>query len=83
MKIRIGDPDIPAPVVIDPDVQQVEITEAFNGIVIVTEDGERLAVCMRDSGFEVHHWGDHFDSGWFEFKEGTTSPGTLTELELT
>lgn len=51
----------------------VEIREAFNGIVFITKEGERLAVSMRDSGFEVHYFHDHpqlWDSGWFEFKSG-------------
>jgi hypothetical protein len=50
----------------------VDIEHAYNGVKFATADGEWLAVSMRDSGFEVHYWGDFgdigFDGGWWEFK---------------
>lgn len=41
------------------------LREVFAGISFETEAGEVLAVCMRDSGYEVRY-GD----SWWEFKEG-------------
>lgn len=62
---------------VDTGVAGVTITKAFNGVVFRSEDGEQLAVCMRDSGFEVHYHklsgdgvGDGFDAGWFKFSDG-------------
>lgn len=57
---------------LDTQTSDVEILDAFLGVVFVTKQGERLAVCMRDNGFEVHYYEDHkqFDEGWFEFKNG-------------
>lgn len=48
----------------------VVITEAFNGVDFCTEDGNHLAVSMRDDGYEVHYYGKDFDAGWTEFKSG-------------
>jgi len=50
-------PDIYAPS-IENDCTDVEITEAFSGPIFKTEDGEYLAVCMRESGFELVYWTD-------------------------
>ena len=50
-------PDIYAPF-IENDCTDVEITEAFSGPIFKTEDGEYLAVCMRESGFELVYWTD-------------------------
>lgn len=68
MKIVIGDPGEQSPTVIDPGVQAVTITETFLGVTFVTADGARLAVCMRDDGYEVRHYDDESDGGWVEFK---------------
>jgi len=74
MKITItADPDF-EPTTIHPGVSDVDITEAFLGVRFTTEDGAHLAVCMRDDGYEVRYWGDGFESGWVEFKGGSTPP---------
>ena len=31
----------------------IVLKELYNGVTIITNNGERLFVCMRDSGFEV------------------------------
>ena len=31
----------------------LELRKVFNSIVLVTAEGEKLAVCMRDGGFEI------------------------------
>lgn len=55
----------------------VELRKVFNGITFVTEEGERLSVCMRDSGFEIHYYtnedneGKGFDLGWFMLNAGS------------
>lgn len=70
----------------------VTVREAFNGIEFVTEDGERLAVCMRDSGYEVHYWKDGaasplgyrlgFDRGWTVFNDGRiTTPDPTVDID--
>lgn len=61
------------------DATDIELREVFNGVTFVTEDGERLSVCMRDSGFEVHYYGGNFeeksfDLGWFRFVGGRVIP---------
>ena len=32
--------------------REIEIREAFNGVSLITDDGEQLGICMRDGGFE-------------------------------
>jgi hypothetical protein len=60
--------------IIDTDVMEVEVRESYLGVIFVSDSGERLAVSMRDNGFEVHYWGDFvekgFDTGWTDFKDG-------------
>lgn len=40
------------------------LREVYNTIHLISDDGEVLSICMRDSGFEIHY-GDKF----FELKE--------------
>ncbi len=46
----------------------IRFKKVFNSIVLESEDGEQLAVCMRDTGFEVKY-GD----SWISMKEGKLS----------
>lgn len=73
-KLYIHEPDRPYHAVIDTEAMAVEIRDAFIGLTFITDDGEKLVVCMRDGGFEVHYSGDFgekgFDGGWTEFKAG-------------
>lgn len=39
---------------------QIELKKVFNGITLITEDGERLSICMRDSGFEFEYEGEKY-----------------------
>ena len=48
--------------------QQLELRKMFNEITLVTEDGERLSICMRDSGFEFEYEGEKYFA-----KEGYTN----------
>lgn len=76
-KIRLSDSSDAYDCVIDTKVMEVEIRETFLGVLFVTEDGEHLAVSMRDNGFEVHYTGifgsKGFDAGWFDFKAGNVT----------
>lgn len=47
------------------DQGNIIITEVFSGLGFITEDGEHLSICMRDSGYEINYMGT-----WYEFKEG-------------
>lgn len=62
--ITLREPDGPYKCEIDTDVMRVEIREAYLGVAFVTEEGQKLSVCMRDGGFEVRH----NDGNWVEFK---------------
>ena len=41
------------------------LKKVFVGIELITEDGETLSICMRDSGFEFN-----YDNMWYEAKNG-------------
>lgn len=75
--IKVSHPDGPYSSELDTGVMDVEIREAFLGVGFVTENGERLAVSMRDGGYEVHYTGDFgetgFDAGWFRFNNGVVN----------
>ena len=53
MKITLSEPDGPYQATIDTDAFDVTIREVFIGVGFETADGCRLAVCMRDDGYEV------------------------------
>ena len=71
-KIALNEPDRPYVVVIDTEVMEVTLREVFLGVVFVTEDGCRLAVCMRDDGYEVR-----LDDGpWISMRPEEGSDGS-------
>lgn len=41
------------------------LEEIFNSIILKTRDGEEMAICMRDSGFEFKYQGQ-----WYSAQEG-------------
>jgi len=47
----------------------IQLEELFNSIVLKTKDGEEMAICMRDSGFEFKYQGE-----WYFAKEGHVEP---------
>jgi hypothetical protein len=49
--------------------QHIQLEEVFNSIVLKTTDGEEMAICMRDSGFEFKYQGE-----WYFAKEGYVEP---------
>ncbi len=69
-KISIKEPDGPYGCVLDTKVADVIITEAFLGVGFETPAGEKLAVCMRDNGFEIRYCANGEDSNWIELKDG-------------
>ena len=74
-KIVLREPHGPYRCELDTDVMIVEVRECFNGLVLISESGEKLGVCMRDSGFDIHYFNDDdFDRGWISFNEGIIMP---------
>ena len=58
MKIKLSEPEGPYSCVIDTEVMDVDITEAFIGYTHTSLDGESISVCQRDSGFEATYVAD-------------------------
>lgn len=79
MQIIISEPDGPYKANLDPGVMKVEVFECYTGIILVSDGGEKLGICMRDNGFEVHYFQEAtldrpaFETGWTEFKAGMIS----------
>lgn len=73
-RIIVSEPDGPYNAELDTHAMTVVIKDAFNGVLFETANGEKLAVSMRDSGFELHYFGDDgergFDAGWLDLKTG-------------
>jgi hypothetical protein len=46
----------------------IEIRNLYNPITLITDSGESLAICMRDSGFEFKYQGE-----WYFAKAGEVS----------
>ena len=47
----------------------IQLEEVFNGIMLKTQDGEEMSICMRDGGFEFNYQGE-----WYFAKEGFVEP---------
>ena len=45
--------------------RNILLEEVFNSIVLKTRDGEEMAICMRDSGFEFKYQGE-----WYYAQQG-------------
>jgi len=41
---------------------EIELTEVYNTVRFVTNDGEQLAITMRDSGFEFFYEGSRYSA---------------------
>ncbi|MGK0446572.1 MAG: hypothetical protein ACJA2M_000341 [Polaribacter sp.] len=50
----------------------MHLEEVFNSVVLKTSDGEKMVICMRDSGFEFNYQGK-----WYSAKEGHVKPFNL------
>ena len=40
----------------------IEMRKVFNPITLITDKGERISICMRDSGFELNYNGRLFSA---------------------
>lgn len=73
-EIILKQPGGPYKAIIDTEALDVEVRKAYLGVSLITENGEKLSVAMRDDGFEVRYTGDFgddgFDMGYTEFKNG-------------
>jgi hypothetical protein len=49
--------------------KEIQLEEVYNSIVLKTKDGEEIAICMRDSGFEFR-----YQDNWYFAKEGNLEP---------
>jgi hypothetical protein len=49
--------------------KEIQLEEVYNSIVLKTKNGEEIAICMRDSGFEFR-----YQDNWYFAKEGTIEP---------
>lgn len=47
----------------------IQLEDVVIGIDLKTQDGEKMAICMRDSGFEFRYQGE-----WYFAKEGFVEP---------
>ena len=48
---------------------EIQLEEVFNSIILKTADGEEMAICMRDTGFEFKYQGE-----WYFAKQGQVMP---------
>ncbi|OPY16255.1 MAG: hypothetical protein A4E69_00275 [Syntrophus sp. PtaB.Bin138] len=45
--------------------RNIVLEEVFSGVLLKSDDGDKLGICMRDSGFEFSYGGI-----WYEAKNG-------------
>ena len=60
----------------------IQLEKVFNPIVLISDDKEKLIICMRDSGFEVQYKQSK-DSPYerYEFKSGVVNGLQLPTVE--
>lgn len=51
--------------------------EVYSGILLESNDGEEIGICMRDTGFEFNYQGV-----WYEAKEGVVRKMTDYEIPI-
>ncbi|MCP4109884.1 MAG: hypothetical protein GY749_30920 [Desulfobacteraceae bacterium] len=54
--------------------RNLELEGVFNPVILKTNDGEKMAICMRDSGFEFEYQGKKYFA-----KEGFVEPFQYSE----
>jgi len=50
------------------DNGEILLTEVYSGVLLRTDDGETMGICMRDSGFEFNYNGD-----WYSAQKGVVT----------
>ena len=50
----------------------------YSGVILKTNDGETMGICMRDSGFEFNYNGD-----WYSAQKGVITKKEITVIEDT
>ena len=46
---------------ISPD-RELVIKEVFSGVLLISDSGEEMGICMRDSGFEFTYAGAYYEA---------------------
>jgi hypothetical protein len=44
------------------DKGEILLTEVYSGVLLRTNDGETMGICMRDSGFEFNYNGEWYSA---------------------
>ena len=47
------------------DMGEIVLKEVYSGVMLETNDGEFMGICMRDTGFEFYYGGS-----WYSAKNG-------------
>lgn len=56
------------------ETKEILIEEVYNPVILKTNSGEELSICMRDTGFEFNYQGKMYFA-----KEGTVEPFRRSE----
>ena len=59
------------------------LEEVFSGVMLKTRDGEKMGICMRDSGFEFTYEGKHYSAQKGVIKQLQLSPRGNVMVEIT
>jgi hypothetical protein len=60
------------------DKGEILLTEVYSGVLLRTDDGETMGICMRDSGFEFNYNGD-----WYSAQKGVVTKEKIAVIENT
>jgi len=58
------------------DKGEILLTEVYSGVLLRTNDGETMGICMRDSGFEFNYNGD-----WYSAQKGVVTKEKIAVTE--
>ncbi len=53
--------------------RQIQLEKVYNSIILKSDSGEEMAICMRDSGFEFN-----YQDQWYSAQEGVVKKDLST-----
>ena len=56
--------------------RQIQLEKVYNSIILKSDSGEEMAICMRDNGFEFN-----YQDQWYSAQEGVVKKDLSTPTE--
>jgi hypothetical protein len=57
--------------------RQIQLEKVYNSIILKSDSGEEIAICMRDSGFEFN-----YQDQWYSAQQGVVKKDLSTPTSV-